>query len=271
MIDLHTHTTCSDGTFTPEALVHYALEKDLKAVAITDHDTVSGNEKALKEGESAGMEVISGVELSAECDEGSLHILGLFVDSHNKKLIRAAAELQRKRRERNLKILEKLSDLGIDIERNAFLKNAYLGRPHIARILTEKGYTKTIDEAFEKFLKKGASAYVVREKLPPKETVEAIVDAGGLPILAHPVTLASVRKAVESLLSFGLKGIEVYYPTHSEDHTLTFLTIAQSYHLLVTGGSDFHGSHKPHIDLGCMRVPCSLLDELKKSRSHAGV
>ena len=146
-IDLHAHTTCSDGTFTPEALVQYAKEKNLQAVAVTDHDSVSGNERALKEGGKIAMEVVPGVEFSAECTQGSLHILGLFIDSHNTVLQKAAATLQKKRRERNLKILQNLSTSGITIPEDAFHENAYLGRPHIARELVKAGYVKSIDEA----------------------------------------------------------------------------------------------------------------------------
>ncbi len=262
-IDLHTHTTCSDGTLTPEALIQYAKAKNLKAVAVTDHDTVSGNLRALKEGEALQLEVIPGVELSAAYTEGSLHILGLFVDSRNKAIRRATEKLQEKRRERNIKILRKLNELGIEIERSPFVENAYLGRPHIGRALCQLGYVESIDEAFEKYLKKGASAYVVREKLSEEETIKAIVAAGGLPVLAHPVTVFNAEKTVTQLLPLGLRGIEVYYPTHSPEDVHSFQILAEKYNLLMTGGSDFHGEHKPKIDLGCMKVPASLLEPLK--------
>ncbi len=264
-IDLHTHTTCSDGTFTPEALVRYAKEKNLKAVAITDHDTVSGNERALKEGQTQQIEVVPGVELSAACPKGSLHILGLFIDSENEAIVKATAQLQKKRRERNMKILQNLDELGITIEKDAFAENAYLGRPHIAQKLVELGHVNSIDEAFEKFLKKGAAAYVVREKLSEAETMNALVKANSIPVLAHPVTVSNVEETIERLIPLGLKGIEVYYPTHSQENMQYFQKLAEVYDLLVTGGSDFHGAHKPHIDLGCMNVPASLLDLLKRT------
>lgn len=267
-IDLHTHTTCSDGTLSPEALVQYAQKKNLKAVAVTDHDSVSGNERALKEGEKRGMEVIPGVELSAECSEGNLHILGLFIDSESDFLKKATQKLQKKRRERNLKILETLGELGIYIEKDDFIKNAYLGRPHIASRLVQSGTVKSIDEAFEKFLTKGAPAYIKRVKLSKSETVEAVVKAGGIPVLAHPVTVSNPERIIESLLYKGLKGIEVYYPTHSHDDILYFESLAQKYDLVITGGSDFHGSHKPDIDLGCMHVPAHLLDSLRAQKNQ---
>ncbi|KYK31466.1 MAG: PHP domain-containing protein [Theionarchaea archaeon] len=263
-IDLHTHTTCSDGTLTPEALVQYAKEKKLRAVAVTDHDTVSGNGRALKEGETIRMEIVPGVELSAECDKGTMHILGFFIDSRNSTLKKVTAYLQKKRRERNLKILEKLLDQGMYIESDDFLENAYLGRPHIAHKMVQSRYTSSIEEAFQKFLKKGESAYVNREKLSEKETLETIVKAGGVPVLAHPVTVFNPEKTIEKLIPLGLKGIEVYYPTHSLKDTECYKKLAQKYDLVMTGGSDFHGSHKPDIDLGCMNVPAHLLDALKE-------
>ncbi len=265
-IDLHTHTTCSDGTLTPEALIQYAKEKNLKAIALTDHDTVSGNERALKEGELMAMEVIPGVELSAECENGTLHVLGFFVDSKNKILQEATRKLQKKRRERNLKILEKLEEQSIHIEEDPFRLNAYLGRPHIADQLVQAGYTTSIEEGFEKFLARGRPAYVRREKLSEKETVETVVEAGGVPVLAHPVTVSDPEKVLTRLIPFGLKGIEAYYPTHSQEDTDYCKHLAQKYALVVTGGSDFHGAHKPGIDLGCMNVPAHLLDTLKEKR-----
>lgn len=263
-IDLHTHTTCSDGTLTPEALVQYAKEKTLKAVAVTDHDTASGNKRALKEGEKISIEVVPGIELSAICDKGTMHVLGFFVDSTNGTLMKATAFLQEKRRERNLKILEKLQEQGMHIERDDFLENAYLGRPHIARKLVQAGYTTSIEEAFQKYLKKGESAYVNREKLSEEETVETVVKAGGIPVLAHPVTVFDPEKAIERLIPLGLKGLEVYYPTHSPEDTAYYQKLAEKYDLVMTGGSDFHGLHKPDIDLGCMNIPAHLLDALKK-------
>jgi len=268
-IDLHAHTTCSDGTLTPEALVQYAKEKGLKAVGITDHDTVSGNERALTEGQTQGVEVVPGVEFSAACERGQMHVLGFFIDSENKKIAEACAWLQKKRRERNIKILQKLDKMGIKIERDTFVENTYLGRPHIAYKLVQLGYVNTIDEAFETYLKRGAPAYVVRAKLPEEETIITIVKSGGVPVLAHPVTVFNVEKTVARLCSYGLEGIEVYYPTHTQEDMNYFFELAKTYNLVVTGGSDFHGEHKPDIDLGCMNVPAFLLDTLKSRASRA--
>lgn len=263
MIDLHTHTTCSDGTLTPEELVQYAQKKSLCAVAITDHDSVAGNERALIKGVQTGIEVVPGVELSAQCEKGSMHILGLFIDFGSSRMKKATEILQKKRRERNIKILDKLREMGIDIKRDFFVNNTYVGRPHIAKELVASQHCKSIDEAFERFLKKGASAYVEREKLSEKETIKTIVKAGGIPVLAHPVTVVDVEKTLPRLCSSGLAGIEVYYPTHSHADIKHFQHLAQQHCLLVTGGSDFHGETKPSIDLGCMNVPVHLLDALK--------
>lgn len=263
-IDLHTHTTCSDGTLTPEGLVAYAWEKKLKAVAVTDHDTVAGNGRALAAGESLGVDVVPGVEFSAEY-EGTLHILGLCVDSAHSAVRKATEFLQEKRRERNLKVIEKLRAEGIDVERERYEKNAYLGRPHIASEIVKEGHAETLEEAFERFLKKGAPCYVRRERLSPRVTVRTIGEAGGVPVFAHPVTVADPEQTVGELLEYGLRGIEVYYPTHSLEDMAAFREYADRYSLLVTGGSDFHGAHKPDIDLGCMHVPAVLLDALRRS------
>ena len=262
-IDLHTHTTCSDGTLTPEALVKYAHVKGLAAVAVTDHDTVAGNTRAVHQGEKIHIEVIPGVEFSASCPRGSLHILGYFVDSGS-DIIKTVNKLQKKRRERNLKIIQKLHEIGYHINKDAFCENAYLGRPHIARELVQSGHVKTIEEAFQKFLKRGASAYVKREKLSERETVETIIKAEGVPVLAHPITVFNPEETVKRLVLLGLKGIEVYYPTHSQEDTLYFEELSKKYKLVMTGGSDFHGEHKPDIDLGCMKVPAHLLKNLKE-------
>ncbi|MBU7023722.1 MAG: PHP domain-containing protein [Theionarchaea archaeon] len=266
-IDLHTHTTCSDGTLSPEALVQYAKEKTLKAIAITDHDSVEGNERAIRKGVSVGVEVVPGVELSAECEKGSMHILGLFVDSRSHSITEATGFLQKKRRERNISIVETLEAMGMPIEREPFLHNTYLGRPHIARTMVEAGYCTTIDEAFEKYLKRGAPAYVEREKLSERETITSITKAGGIPVLAHPVTVFGVEKAVERLCGLGLKGIEVFYPTHTDEDVAHFTSMAEQYGLFMTGGSDYHGVHKPGIDLGCMKVPYILLERMKEYKT----
>jgi predicted metal-dependent phosphoesterase TrpH len=266
-IDLHTHTTCSDGTLSPEALVQCAKEKNLKAIAITDHDSVEGNERAIREGVSVGVEVIPGVELSAQCEEGSMHILGLFVDSRSHSITEATAFLQKKRRERNISIIETLEAMGMPIKKEPFLHNTYLGRPHIARTMVKAGYCTTLDEAFEKYLKRGAPAYVEREKLSEQETLTSITKAGGMPVLAHPVTVFDVEKTVERLCGLGLKGIEVFYPTHTDEDVARFTSIARQHGLFMTGGSDYHGSHKPHIDLGCMKVPYNLLERMKEYRT----
>jgi hypothetical protein len=162
-------------------------------------------------------------------------------------------------------ILSLLEELGITIERSPFLKNAYLGRPHIGQILVNSGVVPTMDAAFDQYLKKGAPAYVERVKLSPRRTLEVIFQAGGVSVLAHPITLPHPEAVIEQLLPHGLLGIEVYYPAHSPQDACYFESLAKKYGLLVTGGSDFHGGHKPHIDLGCMQVPASLLGPLKKA------
>jgi hypothetical protein len=263
-IDLHTHTTCSDGTLTPKMLVHRARDLSLQAVAITDHDTVAGNQEAVQEGINMRCEVIPGVELSAT-SEGTLHILGLYVDSQNSRLLEATSFLQKNRKDRNIRMLHLLEELGISMDKKPFLENAYMGRPHMGQTLVDSGVVPTMDAAFERYLKKGAPAYVERVKLSPRKTLQVIFQAGGVSVLAHPITLPHPEAVIKLLLPHGLLGIEVFYPTHSTEDTRYFLELAEKYGLLVTGGSDFHGEHKPHIDLGCMHVPASLLGPVKKA------
>ena len=278
-IDLHTHTTASDGTYSPTELVELAKKTDLKAIAITDHDTINGVSEAIGAGESLGVEVIAGTELSIEYplpENGHMHLLGLFVDIHNPELITGLEYLRKKRDERTPKILKILNEHGISISEDEVLQEAgegSVGRPHIARIMLKKGYVNSIKEAFERYLKKGAIAYVPKEKFEISHAINLILKAGGIPILAHPVTLKlpeeELKSHVERLMSIGLKGIEVFYSTHTEQDTITYLRLANELGLLISGGTDFHGKNKPDIRLGTgkgnLHIPYSLVEGLKKS------
>ena len=277
-IDLHTHSTASDGSFSPTELVKLAKEMGLRALALTDHDTIEGLEEFIKTGKELDLETVPGTELSAYFEKGTLHILGYFIDFHSQKLKDRLKKLQEARAERNPKIVKKLQALGIPItyeEVVAISGGGQIGRPHFAKLLLQKGIVKTFDEAFERFLKKGAPAYVEKDKIFPRECLEIILEAGGIPVLAHPFTLHLENDALEAfvkqLKDWGLRGIEAYYTEHTPAQTAFYLKLAEKYGLCVTGGSDFHGKNKPEIKLGLgygnLRVPYRLLERLKEVKN----
>ncbi len=273
-IDLHTHTTLSDGSMTPEELVRHALGKGLAAVAVTDHDTVSGVSRALEEGKKIGIEVIAGVEISVDFST-EMHLLGYFPNGYSESILKVLEDLRVRREQRNPRIVNKLNELGFDITMEEISGTAgsdNVGRPHIARVLQEKGYVDSMSEAFEKYLNVGRPAYFKKEKLLPKEGIAEIITAGGIPVLAHPIfiglTYDRLDQLVGELAGYGLKGIEVFYSWHTEEQTSELLKIAEKHGLLATGGSDFHGSFKSDIEIGIgtgtLKVPYSLLETLKQ-------
>ncbi|AUG58481.1 PHP domain-containing protein [Acetivibrio saccincola] len=282
-IDLHTHSTVSDGTMTPSELVRHAKKSGLSAIALTDHDTIDGVDEAMKEGKSAGIEVIAGVEISADfAPHSEMHLLGYFFDGNHKNITSLLERLKASRDERNPKIIKKLNELGIDItleEVKAEAKDKLVGRPHIASVLVKKGYVKNISEAFEKYISVGRPAYVKREKLLPKEAIEEIKKCGGIPVLAHPIylgvrTIEELNALLKELKGYGLEGIEVFYSDNMPHETILFLKLAVEYDLVPTGGSDFHGYLKPHISIGTGRgdlyVPYKVLEEMKKLAEKKG-
>lgn len=276
LVDLHVHSTASDGSMSPAELVRYALEKGLCAIALTDHDTVDGVREALEEGAKTGLEVVPGIEISVDY-KPEMHILGFFPQVEGYGDIRKELKVIREgREERNRKIINRLNELGIDItiqEVKSMAMGDITGRPHIARVLLTRGYVRTIDEAFEKYLGKDGLAYFKRFELKPQDGIRAIRKAGGLPVLAHPVFLKKSYDELDRLLSelksYGLAGIEAVYSENSREDTGSFLRLAIKHDLLVTGGSDFHGTFKSGIDLGTGRggleVPYELLEKLRKA------
>jgi predicted metal-dependent phosphoesterase TrpH len=277
-IDLHLHTTASDGVMTPAEIVNYAKNKGLLAIAITDHDTIEGLEEGLFEGERIGLEVIPGIEISAEHSPGSMHLLGFFIDIHHPTLKERLGYLQRARAERNPKMVEKLKKLGIDITFDEVLKasgGGQVGRPHFAQVLLEKGYVRSFQEAFDRFLKKGASAYVEKMRFSAEESIHFINEANGVAVLAHPNTLqlngySELENLILGLVRRGLKGIEAYYPEHSALEVAQYKTLAERHGLLVTGGTDYHGIEKNGLDIGVgrggMKLPYSIVENLKAAR-----
>jgi len=277
MIDLHTHSTASDGTMSPSELVHYARERALEAISLTDHDTVEGVEEALAAGNKEGIEVVPGIEISAEHPGGTLHIAGYFIDINDPDFLRNIAVLQKARAERNPRIVHKLQQLGLDITYDEIKEEAetgQVGRPHFAQVMLKKGYIKKPQEAFDKYLKKGAPAYEDKFRFPPDEAIAHIVNAGGIAVLNHPVTLncrntRELESFLETLLPYGLGGVEAYYSDHNPQQAEMYRKIAEKHGLLVTGGSDFHGKNIKGIDLGTGRgnlnIPYSVLESIKKA------
>lgn len=275
MIDLHMHSTCSDGTYAPAELVRLAEAAGLTHMSLTDHDTADGLEEARAEAERRGIAFIGGLEISAEYDVGTMHILGYGFDPDSPQLREKLGFVQRSRAERNPKIVQRLNELGVAItfdEVKAASGGGLIGRPHFAQALIERGYVRERQEAFDEYLAKGRPAYVPKVRLSPEESVGCIKEAGGVAVLAHPLQLKAkedgeLDRIVEGLVALGLGGIECYYRNHTEADTARFLALAKKHDLLVTGGSDFHGTNRPGIALGTgegnLRVPVECWEGLK--------
>ena len=275
LIDLHTHSTCSDGTFTPRRLVHLAKETGLRAVALTDHDTVAGVQEALEAGENIGLEVVAGVEISAEHSPGIMHILGYYLSPTNPELLDVLKRLQEARAARYPRIIERLQALDLEITETEVtsLSEGQVGRSHIARALVNRGHASSLSEAFARYLKKGGPAYVEKSRLPAQEVIALIRRAGGLTVLAHPFSLGidqpgELISLVRRLRATGLEGIEVFSPHHTEEMTAFYREIASRHGLLCTGGSDFHGDLSNGGHLGGtekgLKLPYALLQGLKE-------
>ncbi len=279
-VDLHLHTTASDGVLSPAEIVRYAKSKGLQAIAITDHDTIEGCEEALSEGSRVGFEVIPGIEISAEYSPGSMHILGFFLDIHHPLLNERLEYLQKARAERNPKMVAKLNQLGIKVTYEEVLRasgGGQVGRPHFANVLLEKKVVKSFQEAFDRFLKKGAPAYVDKFRFTSKEALHFIHESRGVAVLAHPNTLgvsrySELEKVIVQLADEGLQGIEVYYPEHSSAEVTQYKTLADRYNLLSTGGTDYHGIEKNELDIGVgrgeMKLPYSIVEDIKALRNR---
>lgn len=253
------HSTASDGSFTPEALMRHAKERDLKTVALTDHDTVEGLAVARRFAEQLDIEFIDGIEISAQFEHGTMHVLGYFLDPGSKTLSETLVGLQNARGERNPEIIRKLQAIGIDITYEEVVKasgGGQVGRPHFAKVLVEKGVARSYEEAFEKFLKKGAAAYVDKRRLSPEDSVKTISDAGGVPVIAHPkqlrISYDEAGALFEHLKPYGLGGVEVYHSSHNRTEAKHFRQLAEELDLIVTGGSDFHGASKKYAELGTL-------------------
>jgi 3',5'-nucleoside bisphosphate phosphatase len=276
-VDLHSHTTASDGSFTPRELVAHACERGLAAVGLTDHDTIDGIKTAREASDEFGVEVIAGIEISAQHESpGVMHVLGYLIDDQDERLLERVSWVQARRNERNPKIIERLNDMGVEITLDDVKELAgagQVGRPHIAQVLVDRGVAESVRDAFNRFLHTGCPAYVEKVKLSPADSIEVIRSAGGAAVLAHPYQLhrgdeEELKRLVEPLVDVGLSGIECYYPEHTSEQTERLLKLAGHYSLVVTGGSDFHGKSKPDVLLGGVNngapVPYDIVDQLRE-------
>lgn len=273
MIDLHMHSTCSDGSLTPSELVAMAGEIGLKAIALTDHDTIDGVGELLDAAAATDIAAITGVELSAECSPGTMHILGYHVDAADRDLREKLEWIRCKRGNRNRLILARLNEVGLELtwdEVAACAGSDLVGRPHFAQAIIARGYCSRKKEVFDKYLAKGKKAYIDRRRLAPQACIEMIRNAGGVAVLAHPITLklsySRLRRRIEELVDMGLGGIECYYPQFSPAEHRHISDIARDLGLVMTGGSDFHGADSPAVRMGCgfgnLNVPDQLLRPL---------
>lgn len=272
-VDFHTHSTCSDGTMTPTELVDHAKENGLSAFALTDHDSVDGIKEAKMRADEIGIEFIPGIEFSA-AESTETHIIGLFIDPENQTLLKTIEKLKGSRKRRMEEVCSKLRALGFHITHNEALALAggnFVGRAHIAKLMVEKGYCGTVKECFEKYIGLGKPAYAEKNELSAVEAVESIRAAGGLAYLAHLNQTGYDSEQLEKLLirlkEAGLNGIEGYYPEYTPQHIAEYRALAEKLSLSLSGGSDFHGSMKPHISIGTGKgdlvIPYYVLENMK--------
>lgn len=267
--DLHLHTLFSDSTYTPQELIRKALKQGLAAIAIVDHDTVDGLEPAIEIAESESVEVLPGIELTAEYDGLEIHILGYLIDYKNKGLLDKLDFLKKVRIERIYKITDKLKGIGVGLEAKDVFDIAgqgTVGRLHIARAMVAKGRVKSIQEAFQKYIGDRCPAYVCGFRFSPIEAINLIKDVGGIPVLAHPYSL-NRDELIPQFIDGGLMGLEVYYPEHTQSMINFYLGLARKFNLLVTGGSDCHGNAKPEAKIGSVKIPYELVQKLKAAKS----
>ena len=275
-IDLHTHSTCSDGSYSVKELIDYAHEKDLAAIALTDHDTIDGVEEAVTYGKEKypDMEVIPGIEFSTVNEGKDVHVVGLYVDYTDQKLKDRLATFKNARVERNIKMCNKLTEGGIPIsyeELEEAFPDTTITRAHYAKFMLEKGYIKSRQEAFDRYIGDNCPYFVPRENITPEMAIECILENGAVPILAHPVLYhmsdAKLEALVVRLKEVGLKGLEAIYTTYEAYEERQMKELAAKHDLLISGGSDFHGSNKVGIDLGVghgsLFLPEDLLPAIK--------
>ena len=264
--DLHLHTNFSDGTYTPEELAGHARRCEFKAVALTDHDTMEGCQRMAVACEAGGIEFIPATELTAEHGGHELHMLGYFLDPLNEKLLADLSRFQEVRRQRIYEMVTRLNHLNVPLQAEAVFTLASChspGRPHVARALVQGGWCRTLDEAFERFLKQGRPAWVPKFKISAADAIALIHHAGGLAVMAHP-GLNHTDEIIPDLVAVGMDGIECFHTKHSTSTTQRYLEMADRHHLLVTGGSDCHGMSKGKPLIGTIKVPYECVERLRE-------
>ena len=264
--DLHLHTCFSDGTYTPEELTAQARRVDLRAVALTDHDTLEGCPRMAAACRAAGIEFIVATELTAEADGHELHLLGYYVDPENPRLLAELGKFQDVRQRRIHEMVGRLNQLSVPLQADAVFALANCrspGRPHVARALVKAGFCGTLDEAFERFLKKGKPAWVPKFKMSARDAIALIHHAGGLAVMAHP-GLNRTDDCIPQLVEAGLDGLECFHTKHSTMATEFYLQIAEQHRLLITGGSDCHGLSKGKPLIGTIKLPYDYVERLKE-------
>lgn len=263
--DLHLHSRFSDGTYLPQQLAAQARRHNLAAIALTDHDSVEGCAETARACEAAGVEFIAGTELTAEQDGNELHILGYLVDTRNPRLLAQIAKFQVVRQNRIREMVARINRMNVPLSADAVFALANCrapGRPHVARALVAAGLCTTLDEAFERFLKKNRPAWVPKFKMSGEEALDLVHDAGGLAVLAHP-GLNRTDEFIPRLVEAGMDGIECFHTKHSRATSEHYLEVAKHFHLLVTGGSDCHGQSKGQAVMGTVKLPYHYVEKLK--------
>jgi predicted metal-dependent phosphoesterase TrpH len=270
MVDLHMHSIFSDGTFTPTQLVKRAKENRVEVMAITDHDNVDGLKEGKKAADRVGITFINGIEISANFKDKDIHILGYFLNLEDMDFLEWLQDLQKKRYNRILKMLEKLERLGIEISVEEVKKEALgnvIGRPHIAKLIIKKGFSTTMDEVFDRYLGDGKPAYIPKVGVDMVEVVKRLKKNGAIVSLAHPHLIShpedTVVNIIDLLVENGLDGLELYYPNIDIRKKNKLVKIAKKRGLLLTGGSDFHGLNRVGIDIGVEKIPISIYEKLR--------
>lgn len=264
-VDLHCHTTASDGLLSPTELVQSAASLGLKGIGITDHDTIHGWKEAEEAGLNYQIQLVRGIELNTDWNGREVHILGYELDGSSNYLNRRLKDLRNAREQRMLEILDRFKRLGIRIsvqEVHQYAQGESIGRPHIAQVLVEQGYVNSIKEAFDRYIGRGAPAYVPRYKLTPEEGIELIRESHGVAVLAHP-GVYRLEEGIQAWISAGLQGIEVSHSEHNKEAELRYRVLAKEYNLIMTGGSDFHGeARKPGVKLGHWGVNLEVIQQI---------
>jgi len=271
-VDLHAHTTASDGTLAPRELVREAARRGVRVLAVTDHDSTEGLREALEEAAHCQpLQIVPGIEINCDVDAGEIHILGYYMDYEVPWFQEFGREQREERRARVSRMAARLTALGMPIdpaEVFALVKEGSAGRPHVAQVMVRRGYVKSVREAFDRYLGTGKPGHVPRKKLSPEDAVRLLRRADGVPVLAHP-GLAGKDELIPALVEAGLMGIECYYTEHSAAQTAGYLQLCRDLGLIATGGSDFHGPTVSAARLGAPRVPLAVWEALRAKAAEA--